>query len=105
MNSWNIHNPRKPITIYDLVLLIFSSWDKSATRTNIKSVFRCTGIHPLDNSIFDELDFASAIVDDRPLSHVDEIPSTSSTQLIQLPTVSIILVISPEQVCPFSKVK
>ena len=58
MNSWMIHNPGKPITIYDLAPLFFSSWDKAATQINIKSAFKCTGIHPLDNSIFDELDFA-----------------------------------------------
>ena len=78
---------------------------------NIKSVFRWTGIHSLDNSIFDELDFASAFVTDRPLSHVDEISSTYSNQLIQLPlprnsnTISIPLVMSPEQIRPFLKAK
>ena len=49
MNSWMMQNPGKPITIYDLAPLTCSSWDKAATRINVKSAFRCTGIHTLDN--------------------------------------------------------
>ena len=70
MNSWMIHNPGKRNTIYDLAPLICSSWDKAAIQINIKSAFMCTGIHHLYNSIVDELDFVSAFVTDRPLSHI-----------------------------------
>ena len=80
-----IQNHEKLITIYSLAPLICFSWDKASTQINIKSAFRCTGIQLLDNSIFDELDFESAFVTECPLSHSDELPSTSSTQLIELP--------------------
>ena len=109
MNSWMIRNPGKLNTIYDLAPLIYSFWDKAVTQINIKSAFMCTEIHHIYNSIFDELDLVNAFVIDRPLSHIDELSSTFSTQLIQLPrkfkTVSTILVMSPEQVRLFPKAR
>jgi hypothetical protein len=87
VDSWLLHHPGTPLSIYDVASCVGVAFDRSMTPSNIKSGFRKTGILPFDRNIFTPDDFLSSSVTDRDLNtsssllstHCDDpIPSTSS---------------------------
>jgi len=68
MNSWMLTHPGETVQIYDIPVMASSAWDKAATRTNIKSGFRCTGIFPYNRNIFMPEEFLASYVTDRPMA-------------------------------------
>lgn len=64
-DDWMLSHPGQTLSIYDLAPICMKAWDRSATPSNIKSGFRCTGIWPFDKDIFSEEDFLCSFVTDR----------------------------------------
>lgn len=66
VDSWLLHHPGTPMTIYQVAECVGVAYDRSMTPTNIKSGFRKSGIFPLDKNVFSESDFMTSVVTDRP---------------------------------------
>lgn len=64
-DSWIINNPGKTMTIYDIPTTVSQAYSLTMTPTNIRSGFKCTGIHPFNRDIFSDVDFAPSYVTDR----------------------------------------
>lgn len=75
VDSWLMHHPGVPMTIYDIPECITSAFHHSMTPVNIISGFRKSGIFPYNRDVFTEDDFLPSCVTDRPE------PSTSSNTI------------------------
>lgn len=106
-NDWMVSHPGRTITIYDIPELTAEAYRAAFTIKNILSAFKKTGIAPLNRLVFNESDFQSSYVTDRPepiattmgedpTSPSTNIPSTSKTVGVQ---------ITPESVRPYPKVQ
>lgn len=76
VDSWLLHHPGIPLTIYDVAACVGLAFERSMTPSNIKSGFQKAGIYPFDKHIFSKDDFLSSAVTDRPIPLTA--PSTSS---------------------------
>jgi hypothetical protein len=76
-----LSNPGKPVTIYNVAGIIGKAFGKAFTKRNIEKGFNVTGIHPLNENIFDEDEFLSSYVTDRPYSQVSESDKAPSSSL------------------------
>lgn len=63
-----IMNLGEPITIYDIAELVSKAFPKTFTPANIQKGFEVSGIYPSNENIFEEHEFLSAYVTDRPLN-------------------------------------
>lgn len=83
MSEWmcNPGNAGKPVTIYDVAEIAGKAYELSFTPKNILSGFKIAGIIPLNENIFEESEFLSSYVTDRPMTTNDNdshnMPSTS----------------------------
>lgn len=68
-------NPGKTISIYDVAGLLGKAFPQAFTPKNIVNGFISTGIWPLNRNIYNDDDFLSSSVTDRPQA----VPSTPST--------------------------
>lgn len=88
-NVWQIENPGKPMTIYDIAGNLGKSFQRAFTPENIISGFKVSGISPLDPEIFTDDEFLSSYVTDRPepthgpMDQTHGTPSTSTSQDLQ----------------------
>ena len=64
--DWLIEHKGERITIQIISTLVGKAFERSMTIHNITSGFRATGISPLDRNIFQEEDFLTSAVTDRP---------------------------------------
>ena len=71
-NSWQLNNPGKPMTIYDIAENLGQAFPKAFVPENIQSGFRVSGIYPYDRDVFHEDEFLSSFVSDRPESTNEE---------------------------------
>jgi hypothetical protein len=76
-----LSNPGKPVTIYNAAGIIGKAFGKAFTKCNIEKGFNVAGIHPLNENIFDEDEFLSSYVTDRPYSQVSESDNAPSRSL------------------------
>lgn len=65
-DSWLASNPGKTLTIYDMPKVVSNALPLAASPINIIKGFNATGIYPLNENIFQESDFMSSYVTDRP---------------------------------------
>jgi len=65
-DSWQLSNPGKTISLYDIGELSGKAIVKALTPENILAGYRKTGIFPFDANIFQESDFLPAYVTDPP---------------------------------------
>lgn len=65
VDSWLLHHPGKPLTIYEVAGCVGVAVERSMTPLNIKAGFKKTGIFPFDREIFTPDDFLSSSVTDR----------------------------------------
>ncbi|KAM3606707.1 uncharacterized protein V6R79_021771 [Siganus canaliculatus] len=82
-DAWMRMNPAKTMSIYNIPSLVTTAFPLSATPKNIQAGFRCTGIWPFNPDIFQECDYASSQVTDRPDPSASL--ATSATQPGQAP--------------------
>lgn len=99
------------MTIYDVAECVGKAYPLAFTLKNVQSGFAVSGISPINRNIFEEHEFLSSYVTDRPninsengsqqpsCSHVP----TTAENLNQPDTTQ--LLVSPEQVRPFLKAK
>ncbi|KAK4324160.1 hypothetical protein Pmani_005163 [Petrolisthes manimaculis] len=66
MDSRLLQKPGIPLTIYDIGSLVDTAFKRSMTPSNITFGFKRSGIFPFDDNVFDDSDFASSAVTDRP---------------------------------------
>lgn len=67
-NNWQVSNPGKTIGLYNIGELAGKALLRALTPDNIVNGFRKTGIHPLDENVFSEVDFLPSAVTDRNVS-------------------------------------
>lgn len=67
LNEWMISNPGRTVSLYQIPSLVTKALIESFTPKNILSAFAKTGIHPFNSSNFDETDYLSSYVTDRPM--------------------------------------
>lgn len=68
VDSWLMHHPGIPMTIYDIPQCVTSAFQQSMTPINIISGFRKSGIFPFNRDVFTQDDFLPSSVTDRPTS-------------------------------------
>ncbi|KAB0803027.1 hypothetical protein PPYR_05213 [Photinus pyralis] len=113
-----LSHPGRTLSIYALAPICMKAWDRSATPSNIKSGFRCTGIWPFDKNVFREEDFLCSFVTGRTAPPTDEflyktvdapLPSTSSAQSLPEPQMPVEIeynqnFVSPSKIRPKEKI-
>ncbi|KAK9681274.1 DDE superfamily endonuclease [Popillia japonica] len=67
VDSWLLHNPGTPMTIYEVASCVGVAHERAMTPANIISVFEKTGIYPFDRNVFSDDDFLISYVTDRDL--------------------------------------
>lgn len=65
-SNWLIANPAKTMTIYDVAECAGQAYPHAFTQKNIQSGFTVSGIFPFNRNIFEEHEFLSSYVTDRP---------------------------------------
>lgn len=112
MDSWMKTNPGKKFSIYDVPSVTTNAIVNSATPKNITNGFLVAGVWPFNRNVFNEDEFAPAIVTDIVLNceiNNNEIPSPSSIN-IEIPVLEILVTqstseVTPESVRPYPKAK
>lgn len=97
--DWLLKNCAKPMTIYDVCECVGIAYPLAFTPNNILAGFRVSGIYPFNENIFQDCDFLSSSVTDRPEPIADPSIPSSSTAESAAPT----NFVSPEQIRPFPK--
>lgn len=69
--EWMLIHPGVPISIYEVAELCGRAYPLAFTPVNIQSGFRAAGIWPLNRHIFQEYEFMSSSVTDRPDPNVE----------------------------------
>lgn len=77
LNEWMLSNPGRTVSLYQIPSLVNKALLESFTPKNILSGFAKTGIHPFNSTNFDETDYLSSYVTDRPMDHPGENPNDS----------------------------
>lgn len=81
VDSWLLHHPGIPLSIYDVSGCVGVAFERSMTPSNIKSGFRKTGIYPFDRKVFTSDDFLSSSVTDRDISNATSVLLDSDKQI------------------------
>lgn len=84
-DAWMKNHGGNPLAIRNLPEIIATSLDIGATRKNIKSAFRSTGVWPYNPEIFQEFDFVMAAV--RDFEH--DVPAHEEVTTSDHPTTSV----------------
>lgn len=81
-NSWQMRNPGKPMTIYDVAENLGEAFPRAFSTENIISGYRVSGIYPFDRHVFGEDEYMSSFVTDRPApqEEQDEDSEADNTQ-------------------------
>ncbi|XP_038855133.1 uncharacterized protein LOC120052350 [Salvelinus namaycush] len=66
IDCWIKTYPGKTVSIYDLPGIVATALPSAVTPANIMAGFHCTGIWPLNPTVFTEADFSPAFVTGRP---------------------------------------
>ncbi|KAB0802144.1 hypothetical protein PPYR_04330 [Photinus pyralis] len=66
VNDWMSCNPGKPLSIYEVAEMVGRAFPLAFTSKNITSGFAASGIVPLNEDIFSDIDFLSSYATDRP---------------------------------------
>ncbi|XP_018369250.1 PREDICTED: uncharacterized protein LOC108765178 isoform X1 [Trachymyrmex cornetzi] len=64
-DNWLTSNPRKSLSIYHISKIIKTALPLATTSTNIQEGFRVSGISPLNENIFPDIEFLGSNVTDR----------------------------------------
>ena len=64
-NSWQLHNPGKTISIYDIAGMVGTAFPRALACANVISGFKVTGIYPFDKDVFTDADFLPSYITDR----------------------------------------
>lgn len=88
-SEWMATHAAQPISIYDIGELFGKAFPKAFTTSNILKGFQVSGLYPVDENIFQEHEFLSSYVTDRPFNvnfehntteHASPVLSTISEQ-------------------------
>lgn len=83
-SEWMLIHPGQPISIYDIAELIGKAFPKAFSQSNIVKGFEVSGLYPINKDIFQENEFLTSYVTDRPLVlESEQQPSTSSTSSLR----------------------
>lgn len=66
MNEWMLSNPGKTVSIYQVGQFVKDAYFSAFSPQNISSGFIKTGIYPLNSNVFDEEEYLTSFVTDRP---------------------------------------
>ena len=89
-NDWQLSNPGKTISIYEISYLLGLAYPRAFTPSNIVSGFRVSEICPFDRNVFTDEELLSSFVTDREeVSADDDIdPAPSTSDQRQVPSTS-----------------
>ena len=65
---WMRTNPGKTLATYEIPQLVNQAFIRAMNPLNILSGFQATGIFPYNREVFQDIDYAPALVTDRPES-------------------------------------
>lgn len=82
-DAWMSNNPGKVMTIYDIAFIVGQAYPLAVTPNNIQSGFRVSGVCPFNPDVFDESEFASAFVTDRPIHVTGELTITDVQENVE----------------------
>lgn len=85
LDNWMLSHPGQTVTIYHLAETSGSAYMKALTPSNITKGFMKSGISPYNKDIFDDQDFMSSAVTDRPLASPSEPQDADGSPLPPLP--------------------
>lgn len=110
IDEWMLNHPGTPLNIYNIAEITGMSFHQAFVPSNIIKGFERTGIYPYNSNVFQESDFMSSYVTDRP--NVPELnetqPSTSKiTEHTATPSTSKVAktFVTPEELRPHVKAK
>ena len=69
-SEWMLMHPGQPITIYDFAELIGKAFPKAFSQSNILKGFEVSGLYPFNEHVFEENEFLTSYVTDRPMENV-----------------------------------
>lgn len=92
--NWMREHPGKTISIYDVAELSGKTYTQAFTPGNIQAGFKVTGIWPVNENIFQDPEFMSSAVTDRPVEPGNFAPENTPSECSYT---------SPEAVRPFPK--
>ena len=69
-SEWMLMHPGQPITIYDIAELIGKAFPKAFSQSNILKGFEVSGLYPFNEHVFEENEFLTSYVTDRPMENV-----------------------------------
>ena len=78
-NSWQLDNPGKTLTIYNMAELLGKCFGRAMTPSNITAGFRRPGISPFDRHTFSDDEFLGSYVTDRPEASNESAPDGDGT--------------------------
>ncbi|KAF2904411.1 hypothetical protein ILUMI_01762, partial [Ignelater luminosus] len=67
-SEWMVMNPAKPLTIYEITELVTRAFLKAFSTFNIQKDFETTELYLLNENVFEEHEFLTVYVTDRPLN-------------------------------------
>jgi hypothetical protein len=108
-DDWLLNNPGKPMTIHDIAECVGHAFPLAFTTAYIQAGFRVSGTWPFNRNIFNDDEFMSSYVTDRPdpqqqsLPVVEPIDLNESSARPAADQLSVNTVKTPEQVKPFPK--
>lgn len=104
VDEWMLNNPGIPMNIYNIADVVGKAFPLAFTPSNIIKSFERSGIHPFNSNVFDDSDFLSSYVTDRPqdTSVASDISRENvGSSLVSNPSTSAIIV--PQVVRPHLK--
>lgn len=83
-DTWQLANPGKTITIYNISSLLGQAYPREFTMSNITASFQKPGIFPFNRDAFSDYEFLSAFVTDRPQPTQANASTASNTSIATL---------------------
>lgn len=85
-DAWQLDNPGKTMSIYDIAGILGQSYPRAFTPENITAGFKAAGIYPFDRDVFKDEDFMASYVTDRsnPESGVSKYLDTINCSILPL---------------------
>ena len=86
LNNWQLSNPGKTISIYQVGELSATAITRAVNPENIRAGFNKTGLCPLNDDEFSDNDFLPSYMTDRPIAAtLDQAPNSCDAQSCTLP--------------------
>ena len=83
-NEWMMLLLGQPKTLYDIAEVIGNTFYKAFTPSNIIKGFKETGIYPVNENVFEDDEFLTSYVTDRPIHSTQVVNKAAKSTVINL---------------------